>query len=94
MHDASECSESSDQTERRGNPARRRCVLASLLCTIKLFIRGGLQEGGCRERESLSYDPEVATATAPSSQLEEGASKASQHRIGRDTSDPELFNPK
>ena len=29
-------------------------------------------------RQSLSYDPEVAVATAPSSRLKEGASESSQ----------------
>lgn len=32
-------------------------------------------------RQRLSYDPEVATATAPSSQFEAGASKASLSEV-------------
>lgn len=32
-------------------------------------------------RQSLSYDPEVATATDPNSQQENGAPKASQSEV-------------
>lgn len=45
--------------------------------------------------QSLSYDPEVAVATAPTSQLERCASKASQTRTRRRNRttrwDPELI---
>lgn len=39
--------------------------------------RGGYRKESAETRQSLSYDPEVATATAPGSQLKEGESKAS-----------------
>lgn len=49
-----------------------------------IVLWSSLSNEECRQesakmRQSLSYDPEVAVATAPNSQLEEDASKASQN---------------
>lgn len=72
--------------------------------SVKLYQKSW--EAGRKEsaemRQSLSYDPEVATATAPSSQPEEGTSKHHQvktswSRNRRNRLDPELvwiLNPK
>lgn len=51
-------------------------------CCSPTIGKSNLWREECRNesaemRQSLSYDPEVAVATAPSSQLQEGASKAS-----------------
>lgn len=59
-------------------PNKEMCEVCYMFC-IKLYHKSW--EAGRKEsaemRQSLSYDPEVATATAPSSQPEEGTSKAS-----------------
>lgn len=55
-------------------------------CYTSATGKSNLSREECRKestemRQSLSYDPEVATATDPSRQLEEGASKASPNKI-------------
>lgn len=60
-------------------------ILNAFCCSPTIGL-SNLWREECRKesaamRQSLLCDPEVAVATAPSSQLEEGASKASQANI-------------
>lgn len=87
LYDAPETSETWDQTKRRGNLAGHTYVhVLGAFCYTSTIGKGNLSREECRQesaemRQSLSYDPEVATATDPSSQLEEGASKASPNKV-------------
>lgn len=62
-------------------PNKEMCEVYYMFC-IKLYHKSWEvgREESAEMRQSLLYDPEVATATAPSSQPEEGTSKASPNK--------------